>query len=415
VALVSQADQVWAWVADRFADRGGLAGRLAVAYPLARRVRTAILLAMFSLIIFTLTFMSVLVDANLAQAPRMAEDASAGWDLWVDSSPTNPLAAGQVATGDQVVDAATAVRGAAEVTSELDPEPMAVPLTGVGPEFLDHGTPELSERLDGFGSDRAVVEAVLADPTLAVAASFIVGEGGPPQAGGLDVGDEVTAVDPLTGQEQRFTLAGIVESDWADNGVLVSRDAAARLLGPRGVESRQFVRVADGVDPEVVADRLTGRFVEQGADAVTFTGVVEDEMREMQGFIRLLQGYLGLGLVIGIAGLGVVMIRAVRERRRQIGMLRALGYPAGVVRRAFLSEAGFIALQGIVLGIGLGLLSAYQLVTGDTFDEPLPFEWPWLAMVVLFVVPGLAALGAAAGPAAQAAKIRPAAALRIAE
>jgi putative ABC transport system permease protein len=415
VALVSQADRVWAWVADRLADRGGLASRLAVAYPLARRVRTAILLAMFSLIIFTLTFMSALSDANLAQAPNMAEEASAGWDLWVDSSPTNPLDSEQVSSTEGVAATLPAIRGVADVTSDADPEVTPALVTGVGPGYLDHGTPELSDRLDHYPDDRAALEAVLSDPTLAVTSSFVGGEEGPPSSGGLEVGDEMVATNPLTGEEQTFTVAGIIDADWAQNGVLISQDAATQVLGARGVESRLFVQVADGTDAETVADRLTGQFVDRGADAQTFTGVVEDEMRQMQGFIRLLQGYLGLGLLIGIAGLGVVMVRAVRERRRQIGMLRALGFSAQVVRRAFLSEAGFVAIQGIVLGIGLGLVTSYQMVTSDVFGDPLPFEWPWAALAILFTVPAAAALAATVAPAAQAAKIRPAAALRIAE
>ena len=43
---------------------------------------------------------------------------------------------------------------------------------------------------------------------------------------------------------------------------------------------------------------------------------------------QLFQGYLAMGLIVGIAGTAVVMVRAVRERRRQIGTLRALGFGA---------------------------------------------------------------------------------------
>ena len=44
---------------------------------------------------------------------------------------------------------------------------------------------------------------------------------------------------------------------------------------------------------------------------------------------QLFQGYLALGLIVGIAGTAVVMVRAVRERRSQIGTLRALGFARG--------------------------------------------------------------------------------------
>jgi len=73
-----------------------------------------------------------------------------------------------------------------------------------------------------------------------------------------------------------------------------------------------------------------------------------------------MQGYLALGLLIGIAGLGVVMVRAVRERRREIGMLRAMGFPPRMVRSAFVFESMFVAVQGVVVGVGLALVVSYR-------------------------------------------------------
>lgn len=421
VAIASQADRAWAWLADRLADRGGLASRLALAYPLARRVRTGILLAMFSLVIFTMTFMSALNDANLAQTPQMAEDSAAGWDLWVDSSRTSPLRAADLAADPDVDGTATLLRGYADLAitpadgGDVIEGDMPWAVSGFDRSWLEPGVPELSERLDRFADDRAALEAVATDPTLAVASDTILQGEGPPGGATVEIGDTVTAVDPLSGREQTFTLAAFVDTDWNWNGLMIGRDAASSLLGDHAVENRMYVSVADGADPEAVSERLTAEWIENGADASTFLAAIEEEMKEMQGFLRLLQGYLGLGLLIGILGLGVVMVRAVRERRRQIGMLRAIGFSAGVVRLAFLAEAGFVAVQGIVLGIGLGLLVSHQMLQSDVFGDPLPFTVPWLAVAVLLVVPGAGAMLAALAPAAQASRIQPAAALRIAE
>lgn len=420
VAVVAQGDRVWAWIADRLADRGGLASRLAVAYPLARRGRTAMLLAMFSLITFMLTFMASLSDAFLAQAPTMAADASAGWDIWVDSSPTNPISAEQLEQDDQVDATATFLRGVArlmpsETADDPDADPTQWPVTGFDDSSLEPGVPKLSDRLGRFDDDPAAYEAVLADPTLAIAEGSILQDEGPTGAVEIELGDRITAISPVSGEPEEFTLVGLVEEDWTFAGLMVGRDAASALLGDRAVANRHFVDVADDADAEVVAERLTANWINYGAEAKSFVGAIEDEMRETQGFIRMLQAYLGLGLLIGVAGLGVVMVRAVRERRRQIGVLRALGFQAQVVRRAFLSEAGFVAFQGIVLGMGLGLVTSYQMLTSDAFDEPLPFTIPWLALLILFVTPAAAALSTAAAPAAQAARIQPAAALRIGE
>ena len=64
-----------------------------------------------------------------------------------------------------------------------------------------------------------------------------------------------------------------------------------------------------------------------------------------------------LGLVVGVAALGVISARAVVERRQQIGVLRAIGFRQGMVQAVFLIESSFIALTSIVAGTILGLSS----------------------------------------------------------
>ena len=71
-------------------------------------------------------------------------------------------------------------------------------------------------------------------------------------------------------------------------------------------------------------------------------------------FNRLIQGFMGLGLVVGVAALGVISARAVVERRQQIGVLRAIGFRRGMVQAVFLIESSFIALTSIVAGTVLG-------------------------------------------------------------
>ena len=128
----------------------------------------------------------------------------------------------------------------------------------------------------------------------------------------------------------------------------------------------------------------------------------------------MLQAYLGLGLLIGIAGLGVVLVRAVRERRRQFGVMRALGIAAPVIRRSFIVEASFVAIQGVLLGIGLGLLSSWQVLTrSSAFEENLDFTAPVAILVGLGATCLAASLVMAAIPAIRAGRVTPAAALRL--
>ena len=171
----------------------------------------------------------------------------------------------------------------------------------------------------------------------------------------------------------------------------------------------------EGADPQTVAAELNAAHLASGADAESFRSLVETNLAGQTQFFRLMQGYLALGLLVGIAGLGVVMVRAVRERRRQIGVLRALGYPSAAVRRAFVVESAFVAAEGIVIGTVLALVTAWQIVGNDTFGDDLPFAVPWLEVAVLVFVTFVVSLLATAAPAHQASRIKPAVALRLAD
>jgi putative ABC transport system permease protein len=207
------------------------------------------------------------------------------------------------------------------------------------------------------------------------------------------------------------------ETDWLDNGALVSRELTTTLFGAQNIATRSYVAVPDGADANVVASALNSDFLVQGADGRTFFEIGTEGQAQLMGFLAIMQGFLGFGLLVGIAGLGVVMVRAVRERRHEIGMLRAMGFQRGLVRTAMLSEAGLIAVQGTLIGAVLGLITTRQLLaSSDSFgDVGIPFIVPWVGLAVILAFPLIASLAVTAWPASRAARIRPAIALRTAD
>ena len=397
--------------------RGAVAARLAFAYPVARRFRTSMLLGMYALIIFVVTFLSVFGQLFRSQLPRFIDEARAGYDLVVESNRANPVPAERLAAQPEVESVAPVVRAYPEFTTPLHPERGRSAMTGFGDAYLARGVPELSDRQAAFATDEEAWRAVLADPGLVVVAGAFPGEDDGPGTVRLRPGDAVTVHHPSTGEQRQLTVAGLLPTDWLYHGAMVGEAFARQFMGQEAVASRHFVALRPGTDAAPAAAALNGRLAENGVDAQSIAGVIGRELQQQEGFMRLLQGYLALGLLVGIAGLGVVMVRAVRERRQQIGTLRAIGFPRRLVRRVFLLESGFIALQGILFGVVLALVTSYQLLTNsDTFgDQDVDFVVPWAALAVMLVATLAASLAAAAAPAARAARIRPAVALRIAD
>ena len=188
--------------------------------------------------------------------------------------------------------------------------------------------------------------------------------------------------------------------------------AERALFGDRAVPSRAYLDVAE---PAAFADAFAGRFLANGGKAETLRHVVQVQLANQQQFFLLMRSYLALGLVVGVAGIGVIMVRAVRERRRQVGVLRALGFQAAAVRAAFVVESAFVAVEGVLIGTVLALVCAWSITLTDAFGSTLAFRVPFGTIGLLVIGTFVCALLATAAPARSASRIRPAVALRLAD
>jgi putative ABC transport system permease protein len=411
----------------------GLATRLAIAYPVARRFRTGAILIMYGLVVFTLVLITVFGSIVGSTVDRAVADASGGYAVRVDYNPSAPVAdpatrftsgrfAGRVQGVAPLSAAEARVAGLPGLTKPVD-----TTLVGATATLGEHGSFRLNARLERLGGDdRAVWRVVMADPRYVLVDQYLGDTGAGLTAITYRPGDTMAITDPSTGRTRQRTIAGILADDTAFDGigehsfgspVVMAAGGLREHFGPAARTTAALLRTAPGVSDETLAADLQGEFLPQGLVTTRIRHLVEVGYAANRSFFQLMQGFLALGLVVGVAGLGVVMVRAVRERRRTVGVLRALGFPARVVRRAFLIESSFVALEGILLGTALSIVTAYLLFRNDDELQAAGggFLVPWLAIAVLVGATAAASLAATAWPARKAARIRPAVALRIAE
>ena len=158
---------------------------------------------------------------------------------------------------------------------------------------------------------------------------------------------------------------------------------------------------------------LETEFLYNGLDAVSTAELIERGQAQSDSFTQLFQGFMALGLVVGVAAIGVLSIRAVVERRQSIGMLRAIGYRSQMIQIQFLAEALFITLMGVILGLALGTLTSWNIFNAISEEvSGLEFSIPWVTVLLMLGVTSFFALLSAYLPAKQASKIYPAEALR---
>ena len=414
VILLSQSQETLEGGIRKVAARW-LSLRLGLAYPLARRFRTGLTLGMYSLVIFTMVFISVLSNVFGGQIDNAVASEAGRWQALVTASGSNPPRPDAVREVEGVDRVATLTFGQALFQPEGFTEPEAWPVSGVDEDFFAVKPPPLDERLEEYSSDQGAWDAILDDPeAVIVDIFFLQGGGGPPELV-VEPGDNMTVIDPVTGTSTERRVIGITSAGQAFSGVFMSSESA-KEASSTATPSR-FYLTTDRTDQEATAitNRIQGAFLSNGVEAQTFRSLIEEAQQASLQFFDLMQGYLALGLVVGVAGLGVLMVRAVRERRRDVGVLRSLGFEAHQVRRAFVLEAGFVALEGILVGAALALVTASQLVNNGDFGEGVELIIPWGQLGILTGTALVASLVATAWPAQQASSIPPAVALRVAD
>lgn len=389
-----------------------LALRLGLAYPLARRGRTGLTVAMYALVVFILTFITAISFMIDKQVTTASANVSGGAKVFVKSSDGNPLSTAALARTPGVLMVAPLAQAPASFALAHSAEEHFWPLTAFDESLIQMGPPTLEDR-GPYATDLEAWSAVLSDPNLIIADPQFLQKGGPPGFA-VKVGDRLRVIDAISGRTREVKVAAIAPADYLiKNGMLYGWRGAQQLFGDHLVGSRDYLSLVPGTNVDAFAAHLQSQFIGNGAEAFSISALMDEAFTMTHQIFQLFQGYLAMGLLVGIAGIAVVMIRAVRERRRQIGTLRALGFPSRSVGRSFAIEATYIALQGTLIGSLLALLTLYTIIARSDAMGDLEFAVPFGQLTVLLGGTVLASLAATIAPALSATRIRPAVALRM--
>jgi putative ABC transport system permease protein len=423
-------------VAGRFRSLAPVV-RMAAAYPLRNRFRTGTTLAMFTLVVFTLVIAATNTNA-FTKAFNDVEAYGGGFDVQAATPEISAIddmeAALRAAPGidpnafDVVASESANMLEARQAGEGRSFE--SYPVRGFDDAFLTHTSYGLGAVADGYGSAEEVWRAIAATPGLAVVDSLVVPRRGnwnfgpPPEfeLTGFYLEDErfapipIEVRDPQTGEVLDLTVIGVLK-DTAPlemAGILTSQHTVS-ALGERARPTGHRFALAPGADAGETARALESAFLANGMEADAVSDILEDTVSANLTFNRIMQGFVGLGLVVGVAALGVISARSVVERRQQIGVLRSIGFQRRMIQGAFLLETSLVALGAIVVGTGLGLVVAYNVISESRETpswENMAFAVPWGTLGVIFAIVYAVALGTAYVPARRASRVYPAEALR---
>ena len=218
--------------------------------------------------------------------------------------------------------------------------------------------------------------------------------------------------------DRRFRVIGVMSSQGESMGfntdeiVIVPAASAHQLFNTSGLfrvlieaKNRDYIEQAKKDAEEIMVQRHSG---EKDVTVITQDAVVATFDRILTTLTMAVGGIAAISLAVAGVLIMNVMLIAVAQRVKEIGLLKALGAPGKQIRALFFAEAALLSSVGSAAGLVLGYEGS--MIIGQIYPS-LPINPPWWAV--------LAACGTALGtgilfsvwPARRAARLDPVAAL----
>ena len=220
---------------------------------------------------------------------------------------------------------------------------------------------------------------------------------------GKKLGDTLAYVDDR-GNTHRLRIVGVLANSILQGGLVLSEDHFTRLF-PSHSGYQVFL-----VDAPAPAARTVSRELTRGLEDVGLSLTPAPD--RLAAFSTVENTYLsifallgGLGLLLGSAGLGVIVLRNVLERRGELALLRAVGLRATALRRLVFGEHVLLLALGLFVGVAAALIAVLPALRSPGADVPVlslaltllgvlasGFLWTWAATAYALRAPLLTAL-----------------------
>ena len=142
--------------------------------------------------------------------------------------------------------------------------------------------------------------------------------------------------------------------------------------------------------------------------ALRALGLLADEFPDGARYVELADitsPELALAIIIALLGIGNTLALSIFEHTRELGVMRAVGMTRSQLRSTIRWESVIIALQGTFLGLVVGVFFSWALVLAQRSQGVTVFSVPYVRLLIVIVLAGLAGVVAAILPSRRAAKL----------
>lgn len=199
----------------------------------------------------------------------------------------------------------------------------------------------------------------------------------------------------------------VVQAVYPDNSLLGGVVVPGGLWAEHNVQPTDayvLVDVAPGASVDQVRRAIEPLADRYGGDVRDSTELADAAVQGLDMLLAVVYVLLALAVVIALLGIGNTLSLAVHERRRELGLLRAVGQTRRQVRSVLRLESVIVAVFGTVVGLALGTYLGWALYATVWTEGGAGFTLPVTRLAVIAVMGALAGVLAATRPARRAAR-----------
>jgi putative ABC transport system permease protein len=402
---------------------GAAVTKTAVSYALKSKFRTGMTIAIFALVIFTITTMSMIIGMMGTNIEKQVQDASGGYEVIGFCNPVSPIENLTTKLEDKgildKIEKYTSLNsGEVNISATINStEPIFYTMLGVDDSFIEQNEFYFSNFSSEYENERDVWYAIRDNENLVVVDGTFGPQNAIVSAGpytsrtkfSLSIGDIIKIKDKNDDLVEKKVI-GILETTII-TGVFSYKPYAEQEFGIN-TSSVFLFSIKTSFDVDETAKELESAFLSNGMQAIVVKTVVLSIISMLNQFFYLFDSFMALGLIIGIVGLGIITIRSVHERRQEIGMMRAIGFKKRMVLSSFIIETSTIALIGILIGTILGIFTGYIIWRDSFSDLGFDFMINWQPIILISIIAFVFTLVCIFPASRKASRIPPAEALR---
>ena len=213
---------------------------------------------------------------------------------------------------------------------------------------------------------------------------------------------QVTRVDGVVINAE---IRGFVSGDTSFANYVASREMFADSPTPI-FDAFVYIKVADGSVVSEVQARVAAISSDAGIGTLlSKEEFIDDQAAQINQILALIYGLLGLSIIIAIVGIVITLLLSVFERRREIGLLRAVGMTKSQVRTTVRWESVITSLLGAVSGVVLGVVMGVVVVAALDDEGDIAFRLPISETLSIVFISFLLGVLAAVYPAWRATRV----------